>query len=71
MHGVIASIVTMGLFYPLTLWLGKSTENFFGGINIFQYYLSNFVQIFLLLLAVGTIMGAISSFIAVRRYIKV
>lgn len=71
MHGVIASVVTMGLFYPLTLWLGKSTENFFGGINIFQYYLSNFVQIFILLLAVGTIMGAISSFIAVRRYIKV
>ncbi|MBU2109534.1 ABC transporter permease, partial [Patescibacteria group bacterium] len=71
MHGIIASIVTMALFYPCTLWLGKMTQNFFGGINIFEYYISNFVQLFLIILGTGIILGAISSFIAVRRYLKV
>jgi len=71
MHGIIASIVTMALFYPCTLWLGKMTQNFFGGINIFEYYVSNFVQMFLIILGTGIILGAISSFIAVRRYLRV
>jgi len=71
MHGIIASIVTMALFYPCTLWLGKMTQNFFGGINIFEYYVSNFVQLFLIILGTGIILGAISSFIAVRRYLRV
>lgn len=71
MHGIIASIITMALFYPCTLWLGKMTQNFFNGINIFEYYVSNFVQLFLIILATGIILGAISSFIAVRRYLRV
>lgn len=71
MHGIIASIITTALFYPLSYWLGKSTENFFGGINIYQYYITNLVQFFLILFGVGVILGAISSFIAVRRYIKI
>lgn len=71
MHGLIASIITTALFYPLSYWLGKSTENFFGGINIYQYYITNLVQFFLILFGVGIILGAISSFIAVRRYIKI
>ncbi len=71
MYGVISSIITMVLFYPLTIWLGPMTENFFSGVNLFKYYISNFGQIFLLLLFIGATLGAISSFIAVRRYLKV
>lgn len=71
MYGVISAIITMVLFYPLTIWLGPMTENFFSGVNLFKYYISNFGQIFLLLLFIGAGLGAISSFIAVRRYLKV
>jgi len=71
MYGVISSIITMVLFYPLTTWLGPMTENFFSGVNLFKYYISNFGQIFLLLLFIGATLGALSSFIAVRRYLKV
>jgi cell division transport system permease protein len=71
MYGVISSIITMVLFYPLTIWLGPMTESFFSGVNLFKYYISNFGQIFLLLLFIGAALGAISSFIAVRRYLKV
>lgn len=71
MYGVIAAIITLVLFYPVTLWLGKTTENFFGGINIFEYYLGNFAVILLLILGTGVVLGGLSSFLAVRRYLKV
>lgn len=71
MYGVISAVAATALFYPLSLWLGPVTENFFSGINLFKYYVSNLGQIFLILLFVGVSLGALSSFIAVRRYLKV
>ena len=68
---MIASIITLVLFYPLTLWLGPHTEGFFGDINIFQYYLDNFGQIFLIIVGTGIVLGAVSSYLAVQRYLKV
>ena len=70
-YGVISAVVTIVLFYPLTLWLGSITESFFSGINLFHYYISNFGQLFLILLLTGIILGGLSSFIAIRRYLKV
>jgi len=70
LYGVIAGIITLVLFYPLTAWLGKETANFFVNINIFDYYIHNFGYIFMVVLASGVAMGAISSFLAVRRYLK-
>ena len=71
LYGVVSGIVTLILFYPLTLWLGPITEGFFNEINIFQYYLNNFGQIFLIIMGTGIGLGAVSSYLAVRRYLKV
>ncbi|MEK7575770.1 MAG: permease-like cell division protein FtsX [Patescibacteria group bacterium] len=71
MYGVISSVVAVAVFYPFTYWLGPETESFFGGMNIFNYYLSNFISLFFILLSIGVFLGALSSFIAVRRYLKV
>jgi len=70
-YGVISAVITVVLFYPLVLWLGPITESFFSGINLFHYYISNFGQLFLILLLTGIVLGGLSSFIAIRRYLKV
>lgn len=70
-YGFISAIITLILFYPITIWLGKTTENFFVGLNIFHYYVSNFGEIFLIIIGSGIAIGAISSFLAVRKYLKV
>ncbi len=70
-YGFISGILTLILFYPVTLWLGKTTENFFVGLNVFQYYTDNFGQIFIIIVGSGIAIGAISSFLAVRKYLKV
>lgn len=71
MYGVIAGFLTLIIFYPLTYWLGNATANFFSGINIYHYYLVNFGQIFAIIMGAGILLGAVSSFLAVRRYLTI
>ena len=71
LYGVIAAVSAMIIFYPLTLWLGPQAERFFGGPDLFSYYLENFFEIFAILLFVGVFLGVISGWIAVKRYLKI
>lgn len=71
LYGFVASIITIILFYPVTIWLGKTTESFFVGLNIFDYYTQNFGEIFLILVGSGVVIGSLSSFLAVRKYLNV
>ncbi len=70
-YGVVAGITTLFLFLPLTYWLGGVTENFFIGLNIFNYYLHNIPQILLIIIGSGIVIGGLSSVLAIRRYLKV
>ena len=71
LYGLVAGLVTLLIFYPLTWWLGGATGNFFGGVNIFTYYLSHFFYFFLIIVGTGVLLGAVASFLAVRRYLKI
>ena len=71
LYGLIAALVTLLVFYPLTWWLGGATGNFFGGVNVFNYYLSHFLYFFLIIVGTGVLLGAVASFLAVRRYLKI
>lgn len=71
MYGMVAAIVATALFYPTTLWMKGATQDFYGGIDLFYYYIANLNQIFLVLLAAGVGLGAVASFLAVRRYLRV
>lgn len=69
-YGFVSAIITLIIFYPVTIWLGNSTESFMG-LNVFHYYTSNFGQIFLLIVGSGVVIGAISSWLAIRKYLRV
>jgi len=69
-YGLVASLITLIIFYIGTFWLGDLTERVFGSINIFEYYISNFGQISLVVVGSGIIMGAVSSYLAVMKYLK-
>jgi cell division transport system permease protein len=68
-YGIVATIITLALFLPITWWLGRHMAGFFG-INLFTYYVSNILQIFAIVAASGIILGIISSFLAIRRYLN-
>jgi len=68
--GLISGIATMLVFLPISYWLGNLTQNFFIGFNIFDYYIKNFLEIILIVIGSGIAIGAISSYLAVRKYLK-
>lgn len=70
-YGALAGVLTLLLFYPITYWLGAQTTNLFLTFNVFDYYTHNFGQIFLIIMLSGIIIGAFSSYLAVRRYLKI
>src|SRR5690606_24867524 len=68
--GIFAGTIVLMAFYPITLWLGPGAEALFGSINIFDHYINNFLQLALIFVGTGIVLGAISSFLAVRRYLR-
>ncbi|HSE34855.1 MAG TPA: permease-like cell division protein FtsX [Candidatus Paceibacterota bacterium] len=70
MYGVVAALVATALFYPATLWLRDATGGFYGGVDLFDYYLRHLNEIIAILMLSGIGLGAISSYLAVRRYLR-
>jgi cell division transport system permease protein len=68
--GLFAAVATMVILFPITILISKHTVNFFGGLSLLSYYGDNFLQIFLILLVVGILLGAMSSLFAIRKYLK-
>lgn len=71
LYGLIASIVTLLLLYPMIFYVSNYTSGWFGDINIFAYYMDNFVKILLIIVFSGIFLGAVSSWLAVQKYLKV
>ena len=71
MYGISSALIALALFYPVTIWMAPLTENFFGGANVFNYYVNNFAQIFVVLILSGVFLGGVSSYLAVKKYLKI
>lgn len=71
MYGIISALITLLLFYPISLWGAEFTSNFFGSSGSFTYYVNNFGELFVILMVTGIGLGGISSYIAVRKYLDI
>jgi cell division transport system permease protein len=69
--GVIAGILTLLIFFPVSWYAGNSLSSWFGGFNVYAYYVSHFPLLFVSLLGTGVLLGGIASFVAVRRYLRI
>lgn len=70
LYGIAAAMLVLLLLYPITIWLGPGSEKFLGTFNVFEYFTSQFPLIFLVVIGSGIALGALSSYLAVRRYLK-
>ena len=70
MYGLVAAIITLILLLPI-LYYARGFTVAFAGIDLLQYYVRHFGEIFVLLFGAGALVGGVSSFLAVKRYLKV
>jgi cell division transport system permease protein len=68
--GAIAALLALIISAPILYAINPYLNIFIPGMDLFQYFLSHIVPLFFSILFFGVALGAASSFIAVRRYLK-
>jgi len=69
MYGFIAAVLALAILYPIVIWIGPGTINFFQ-FDLFAYFVTNFSYIFLTLVGIGVVLGFLSSVLAIGRYLN-
>lgn len=70
-YGLCASVLSLLFILPITYWAGPKIYDLGTGINIYNFYLSNILEFIGIILASGLVIGAVSSYLAVRKYLRV
>lgn len=70
MYGLVSGVLSLLIVYPMLLWIGPETESFFQ-FNLFNYFVTNFAYIFIVIVGIGVALGLVSSIMAVSRYLRV
>lgn len=70
-HGITSGGLASLLFYP-SLWiLSPKLLAVIPSIDLYVYFQNNFLQFTGILMGIGVVLGVFSSFIAIRKYLKV
>ncbi len=71
LSGFFAAALNLIIFFGITWKIAPQLNIYLPGSEIFAYYYAHIWQMFLILFGIGILLGVVSSFIAVRRYLKV
>jgi len=71
MYGILAGIITLFVFYPVVYFVSPKVESLIPGVSLIGYFVSNGFQYIFLVVFVGVLLGVASSFIAIRRFLKI
>ncbi len=70
-YGVITALISIALVAPIVWFASPYVKLFIPAMNLREYFTSHLFLLFLYQLLFGIGIGVISSFIAIRRYLKV
>lgn len=68
--GLIAAAVSLVVFAPVLYFVSPYLNEFIPGLDIFRYFYTHIIQLFFYEFLFGVVVGGLSSFWAVRRYLK-
>ena len=71
LYGALAAAITIVIFYPVAYFVSPKVELLMPGVSLIGYFVSNGFQYFFLIAFVGILLGVASSFIAIRRFLKI
>jgi cell division transport system permease protein len=70
LYGIVSALVALAVFFPVAWFFRGASEGVFG-VDILSYYFAHLPLFLLVLVGIGAVMGATSSFLAVRKYLSV
>ncbi|HZX00807.1 MAG TPA: FtsX-like permease family protein, partial [Candidatus Paceibacterota bacterium] len=70
-YGTISATLCMTILFPVVYFISPYVKIFIPDMNLLSYFTSHFFQLFAYQLLFGVGIGIISSFIAIRRYLRI
>lgn len=70
-YGLFASVAAMVIFYPLVYLVSDRISNFLESVDLLAYLTHGVGEIALITVALGVLLGVASSFIAIRKHLRV
>ncbi len=71
LYGVFAATIATVVFYPTLWFVSSKAAVLLPGISLIGYFLTNILQFVAITLFAGIALGVVSSFVAIRRFLKV
>lgn len=71
LYGVFAAVVSLVIFYPLVYIASPKVDIFIPNASLIGYFASNSLLYIFLIFSVGILLGIVSSFVAIRRFLKI
>ncbi len=71
LYGVFGGIIALAIFYPAVYVISPKISSFAPSIDLFGYFGTYALQVTSLVIGIGVILGIVSSYIAIRRYLKI
>lgn len=71
LYGAFGGIIALAIFYPAAYAISPKIGSFAPTIDLFGYFGTYALQVTSLVIGIGVILGIVSSYIAIRRYLKI
>jgi len=71
LYGAFAGLITTALFYPAVIFASPKVEALMPEVGLLNYFVGNIFQFVPLVLFVGILLGTVSSFVAIRKFLHV
>ena len=70
LYGFTAGMLVLIILYPLSIYLAGPSQRFFGNFDTLSYFTAHFPLMFASVVGIGVLLGAVSSYMAVHRYLR-
>ncbi len=71
LYGALAAGIVAVTFYPVAYFISPKVEALMPGVSLISYFVSNIFQFVPLIFFMGILLGVTSSFVAIRRFLKI
>jgi len=71
LYGFLSALLTLAVLYPLSIYLAVPSEQFLGNFNTYEFFITHLTKIISVLFGVGVLLGVVSSYLSVRKYLDV
>ncbi len=71
LYGALAAGIVAAIFYPVAYFISPKIETLMPGVSLVSYFVSNIFQFVPLIFFIGILLGVTSSFVAIRRFLKI